>query len=85
MLHLQIYVTRDKEATAQAAGLREGDILTKRPDMPSVLKGVREHGIPRVGVLVCGPGPLVKGTWDAAKELSDEKVQFDYHHETFEF
>ena len=84
-LHLQIYVTRDKEATAEAAGLAPGDIINKRPDMKAVLEGVRVHAIPRVAVLVCGPGPLVQGTWDAAKELSDTKVQFDYHHETFEF
>jgi hypothetical protein len=84
-LHLQIYVTRQKDATAQAFALQEGDVLTTRPDMEKVLKGVKEIQIPRVAVLVCGPGPLVKGTWDAAKKLSDSNVLFDYHHETFEF
>ena len=31
-LHLQIYVTRQKDATADAFALQPGDVITKRPE-----------------------------------------------------
>ena len=42
-------------------------------EVREVLKGVKEHGLPRVAVLVWARA-LVKGTWDASKELSDSNT-----------
>jgi ferredoxin-NADP reductase len=84
-LHVQIYVTKQDGAKAEEFGLRDGDVITKRPDMKAVLQGVKEHRIPRTAVLMCGPKLLANATHSAVVELSDGDVLFDYHHETFEF
>lgn len=61
-----------------------------RPDIATILREMGQQALQnhneRVAVLVCGPGPMVKETMLQSVKLSREmKVQFDVHHEYFEF
>ena len=79
-----IHVTREQPAAA-SYGLQPQSVFGGRPEVKSILGGIKANGILRHAVYFCGPRPLCNDTWAATSELSDEAVQFAFHHETFEF
>ena len=79
-----IHVTKENTDPVKY-GLDESSLHNGRPDMKHILTSVKGNGINRHAVYCCGPAPLVNSTWENAAELSDENVQFAFHHETFEF
>ena len=83
-----IHVTRegaDKASLSASLGLPASAVFSGRPDLRHVLGSVRKNGLPQHAVYCCGPSKLVEQTWTAATELTDERAQFAFHHETFEF
>ena len=79
-----IHVTRDATDPAMF-GLDPSALFKGRPDMKYTLRTVKGNGIKRHAVYCCGPSQLINSTWEAAGDLTDEDVQFAFHHETFEF
>jgi ferredoxin-NADP reductase len=79
-----IHITRE-QPDPNVFGLPQQGLFSGRPDMKHILGNVKQNGVPRHAVYCCGPTPLVNATWEAAGELSDDNVQFAFHHETFEF
>ena len=80
-----IHVTREAAPEAAHFGLAPQYLFTGRPEIKSILTNIKQNGILRHAVYYCGPRPLCNATWQATSELSDEKVMFAFHHETFEF
>ena len=80
-----IHVTREENVDPNAYGLPANGVIKGRPDMKHILGNVRGNGILRHAVYCCGPAQLVNNTWEASTDLSDDAVQFAFHHETFEF
>jgi Ferric reductase NAD binding domain len=60
-----------------------------RPDLPSLISGMRKFAISagekRVAVLSCGPVVMVDDLRDLCWDMSDNEVAFDFHGEVFEF
>ena len=79
-----IHVTREQPDAAQS-GLPQQSVFGGRPEIRSILGSVKANGILRHAVYFCGPRPLCDATWAATSDMSDESVQFAFHHETFEF
>ena len=79
-----IHVTKENTDPA-TYGLDQSALFNGRPDMKHVLTNIKNNGINRHAVYCCGPSQLVNSTWESAGELSDENIQFAFHHETFEF
>ena len=46
---------------------------------------MKSNGIKRHAAYCCGPKQLVEQTWEGTSALSDDNIQFAFHHETFEF
>ena len=80
-----IHVTREKDPAPEHYGLTAQHLFPGRPDVKTILASIKANGIPRHAVYYCGPRPLCNATWRATTELSDERTQFAFHHETFEF
>ena len=79
-----IHVTREEPNPAQY-GLEHQCVRKGRPDIAHTLGSIKANGIRRHAVYFCGPKALCNATWHATTTLSDETVQFAFHHETFEF
>lgn len=79
-----IHVTKEQPVAAHY-GLPQQSVFSGRPEIKYILGSVKANGILRHAVYFCGPRPLCNATWAATGELSDETVQFAFHHETFEF
>jgi len=79
-----IHVTRDEPDPA-AFGLPQSALFKGRPDMNHILTSMKSNGIKRHAAYCCGPKQLVEQTWEGTSALSDDNIQFAFHHETFEF
>jgi predicted ferric reductase len=79
-----IHVTRE-QPDAASYGLSQQSVIAGRPDVRHVLGSVKANAIKRHAVYFCGPRQLCNSTWAATTALSDQDVQFAFHHETFEF
>lgn len=58
-----------------------------KPDWMEIFSALKtlHDDVDRIAVLSCGPTNLVNTTWDCSTRLSDSRVAFDFHKETFEF
>ena len=74
-----------EQPDAAQYGLPQQSVFGGRPEIRSILGSVKANGILRHAVYFCGPRPLCDATWAATSDMSDESVQFAFHHETFEF
>ena len=83
VVDIEIYMTKGIYGRApNVPGLQMG-----RPDLAVMLTEMREEAIrlneKRVAVCVCGPKRISYLSRKACIELSDDKVRFDYHEESF--
>ena len=84
VVDIDIYLTESRDAPTlhNISGLKFG-----RPDIAALFAQMRqeaiEQGEKRVAVCVCGPKRIMFLCRKACIELSDRKVRFDFHQESF--
>ena len=84
VVDIDIYLTKSRDAPTlhNISGLKFG-----RPDIAALFAQMRqeaiEQGEKRVAVCVCGPKRIMYLCRKACIELSDRKVRFDFHQESF--
>ena len=84
LVDIDIYLTKSRDALTphNLPGLKFG-----RPDIAALFAQMRqeaiEQGEKRVAVCACGPKRITYLCRKACIELSDRKVRFDFHQETF--
>ena len=59
--------------------------MSLRNVLPPLAPSRIPSGIAGHAAYCCGPKQLVEQTWEGTSALSDDDIQFAFHHETFEF
>lgn len=90
VLDYEIYLTCEQRAQTlfqSDMNLRDSCVKVGRPDLAALFSAMRQEAIAlgerRVAVCVCGPRRIVHLCRQACIQLSDDKVRFDYHVETY--
>ncbi|CAM9095088.1 unnamed protein product [Chrysoparadoxa australica] len=94
VLCTEFYLTRVREDEGEQAlaGINVDlfpHLLYGRPNLPQIMTDIKAdlsaRGEQRVAVCVCGPQGMISDTRGLCGSMTDDKVSFDFHGETFNF